>query len=55
MQDFLKKHATQAAYTTWTSSNDYVTPNVSLIGATGDLEYNPVLVSATGNESPTGI
>ena len=41
MKDFLKKHASQAAYTTWTGSNDYVTPNVSLINETGNLQYTP--------------
>lgn len=42
MEGYLKKHATQAAYTTWAASNDFVTPNVSLIDADGSLEYNPV-------------
>lgn len=39
MEGYLKKHATQAAYTTWAASNDFVTPNVSLIEADDSLEY----------------
>lgn len=39
MKDYLKKHTTQAAYTTWAQSNDFVTPNVSLIEATRGLVY----------------
>ena len=42
MEEYLKKHATQAAYTTWAASNDFVTPNVSLIEADDSLIYNPV-------------
>lgn len=44
MEDYLKKHATQAAYTTWAASNDFVTPNVSLIDADGSLEYNAISI-----------
>ena len=44
MQDYLKKHTTQAAYTTWVASNDYVTPNVSLIEADGSLTYTPPVI-----------
>lgn len=51
MQDYLKKHETQAAYTTWKASNDYVTPNVSLIS--GDVDYNPYVAPVQNNE-PAG-
>ena len=39
MKDYLKMHASQAAYETWAASNDYVTPNVSLIEDTYELIY----------------
>ena len=44
MEGYLKKHTTQAAYTTWAASNDFVTPNVSLIEADGSLEYNAISI-----------
>ena len=58
MEGYLKKHATQAAYTTWKASNDYVTPNVSLIEADGSLGYNPIqpityVITATFDISDT--
>lgn len=45
MEGYLKKHATQSAYTTWAASNDFITPNVSLIEADGSLGYNPIVVA----------
>jgi len=42
MKEHLKKHETQAAYTAWFESNDFIRPNVSLIEADGSLGYNPI-------------
>jgi hypothetical protein len=56
MADYIKKHETQAAYTTWAASENYVTPNVSLIDATDTVVFNPYIgpQGAQGSNSEPG-
>ena len=42
MKDYLKMHASQAAYETWLASPDFITPNVSTISGSSSVLYKQV-------------
>ena len=48
MKDYLKIHASQAAYQTWLGSSDFITPNVSTITGSSDILYNPMPAAPSG-------
>ena len=48
MKDYLKLHASQAAYETWLASPDFITPNVSTITGSSSVLYKPKINTPSG-------
>ena len=49
MKQYLKKLADRNAYTTFRSSSDYITPNVSLLTTENEMHYNPYIDPYNGH------